>query len=472
MSVQAKNYLDLTGLSTYNGKIKDWANSADQVAYKTVIKSADGNSLYFYKKANAILGTDNPNATIALGGGDSSAKFTELANKIGAEWSGNTLNLTAFVDGISATTIVGAINEVWTDINTFIGTLPDGQTTVTGYIASAATTAENNAKAYTDAEIEKLDADLDASGTAQHGGTFVVSGITEADGVITGVDSVEVESAGAAAALAATLATVATSGAAGDVSYDNTTSGLTATNVKAAIDEVAAASAGGVASKTVYLQDESAGQIEYAKVYKLYQGADSSDMKQNVLVGTINIAKDKVVQDGHIVTVEDGVDSDGDTVPVGTVDGTYVKLTLQNVATPIYINVQDLIDVYTGGTTAEATVTISATNEITVTINNIAASKITHGATTVEAALNTIEGDNTTVGSIAKAQKDAQDYADGAVSTAVSGLTGSAGVASITGDVITIKGGVTQTNGKISNDSSDDITISPISTTDINNLFA
>ena len=51
------------------------------------------------------------------------------------------------------------------------------------------------------AKIQKLDADLDASGTPAHNGTFVVSGVTEVDGVITSVDSVEVEAAGAAAAV-------------------------------------------------------------------------------------------------------------------------------------------------------------------------------------------------------------------------------------------------------------------------------
>lgn len=51
------------------------------------------------------------------------------------------------------------------------------------------------------AKIQTLDADLDASGTPAHNGTFVVSGVTEVDGVITSVDSVEVEAAGAAAAV-------------------------------------------------------------------------------------------------------------------------------------------------------------------------------------------------------------------------------------------------------------------------------
>ena len=55
------------------------------------------------------------------------------------------------------------------------------------------------------AEIQKLNADLDASGTPAHNGTFVVSGVTEVDGKITSVDSVEVEAAGAAAAVKSAL---------------------------------------------------------------------------------------------------------------------------------------------------------------------------------------------------------------------------------------------------------------------------
>lgn len=51
------------------------------------------------------------------------------------------------------------------------------------------------------AAIQTLDANLDASGTPAHNGTFVVSGVTETDGKITSVDSVEVEAAGAAAAV-------------------------------------------------------------------------------------------------------------------------------------------------------------------------------------------------------------------------------------------------------------------------------
>lgn len=50
-----------------------------------------------------------------------------------------------------------------------------------------------------DGKVLALDADLDASGTAQHGGVFVMSGVTQVDGKLTAVDSQEVEIAGAAA---------------------------------------------------------------------------------------------------------------------------------------------------------------------------------------------------------------------------------------------------------------------------------
>lgn len=59
------------------------------------------------------------------------------------------------------------------------------------------------AKAYADSKLgdtlDDLNADLDASGTAEHAGVFVVSGVTQVDGKITAVDSTEVDPAGAAA---------------------------------------------------------------------------------------------------------------------------------------------------------------------------------------------------------------------------------------------------------------------------------
>ena len=66
----------------------------------------------------------------------------------------------------------------------------------------------SDVKTYVDAvssTISNLDADKDATGTVTHGGVFVMSGITQVDGLITSIDSTEVEQAGAAAAAESSL---------------------------------------------------------------------------------------------------------------------------------------------------------------------------------------------------------------------------------------------------------------------------
>ena len=88
----------------------------------------------------------------------------------------------------------------------------------------------------------------------------------------------------------------------------------------------------------------------YAQVYTIKQGTKE--------VGKINIPKDKVVESGEIVVN-----------PSGQAAGTYIKLVLQNVATPLYINVGDLVDVYTAqASAAQVQVAISDTNVISATI--------------------------------------------------------------------------------------------------------
>lgn len=95
-------------------------------------------------------------------------------------------------------------------------TTTDGQ--VSAVSASIAANTYESYGAVTTA-IEALDADLDASGTAQHSGTFVVSGVTEVDGVLTAVDSVEVENAGAAASALSTAIGTSSDPASADTIY-------------------------------------------------------------------------------------------------------------------------------------------------------------------------------------------------------------------------------------------------------------
>ena len=114
-------------------------------------------------------------------------------------------------------------------------------------------------------EIQKLDADLDASGTPAHNGTFVVSGVTEVNGIITSVDSVEVEAAGAAAAVKSALL--------GDADTNNDTLGKLADRIDtldgAAVKSVNAQSPDGNGAVTI-----NANQIDTVTTFKI--GNDDS----------------------------------------------------------------------------------------------------------------------------------------------------------------------------------------------------
>ncbi|MGM9608355.1 MAG: hypothetical protein ACI3XJ_12705 [Oscillospiraceae bacterium] len=93
---------------------------------------------------------------------------------------------------------------------------------------------------------------------------------------------------------------------------------------------------------------------DYAAVYHL--------TKDGTNVGVaINIPKDMVVQSGSVVTDPDGQAS-----------GTYIKLILQNVADPLYINVGDLIEYVTSGSSAGdmIVVTVSDDHKVTATITD------------------------------------------------------------------------------------------------------
>lgn len=94
--------------------------------------------------------------------------------------------------------------------------------------------------------------------------------------------------------------------------------------------------------------------VDYAAVYHL--------TKDGVNTGAaINIPKDMVVQSGSVVTD-----------PEGQPAGTYIKLVLQNVADPLYINVGSLIEYVTSGSQAGdmVVVAVSDDHKVTATITD------------------------------------------------------------------------------------------------------
>ena len=93
----------------------------------------------------------------------------------------------------------------------------------------------------------------------------------------------------------------------------------------------------------------------YLKTYQLTYGTGSTF--------EIDIPKDLVVESGEVIVVTD------DAPVSGLTNGTYLKLVIVNQDEPVYIDVKDLCDVYTGKTATDGvSVSVSDTNEISATL--------------------------------------------------------------------------------------------------------
>lgn len=243
------------------------------------------------------------------------------------------------------------------------------------------------------------------------------------------------------------LAAVAKSGDAEDVSYDNTDSGLTSTDVQGAIDELADASAGGVASKTVYIT-ETAGtsQSAYSKRYGIYQGSTGSS--SSPVVGEklcdIDIPKDMVVESGSVVdiTFHDSKLWDGNVdvteiikgsgTPTADDAGKYIKLQIANASADVlYIKATDLVDIYTAQQNAtQIQLAIDANNVISATVvaGSIGTTELAGSAvTTAKIADDAVTADKISISAHSESQTAGADGLSLTVTTTdgqVSGVSG------------------------------------------------
>lgn len=93
----------------------------------------------------------------------------------------------------------------------------------------------------------------------------------------------------------------------------------------------------------------------YLKTYQFTYGTGSAF--------EIDIPKDLVVESGEVIVVTD------DAPVSGLTNGTYLKLVIVNQTEPLYIDVKDLCDVYTGKTATDGvSISVSDTNEISATL--------------------------------------------------------------------------------------------------------
>lgn len=234
-----------------------------------------------------------------------------------------------------------------------------------------------------------------------------------------------------------TLADVASTGAAEDVTYSNSTSGLTASTVQAAIDEVANQSAGGVGSKTVYIT-ETAGQSSdpFSKRYGVYQGAtgSSSSPVAGEKLADIDIPKDMVVESGTVGTV-----TVADEPYIGAqVGDKYIDLVIANASSDhIYIPANSLVDIYTAEQSAtQVQLVIDSNNEISATIvaGSVTATELASNAVTTAKILDA----NVTKAKLAQGVQDSLDLADSAVQSVAEGAT--AGTIAVDGTDVAVHG--------------------------------
>lgn len=447
MAASTKQFLDYTGLNAYDSLIKAWTNSVHQIGYKTILKTTDGNTLNLYYKPNATL-SDTPDATVALGGGDTLTQLEALATVVHATY--NPLTETYVLDDVdntfssSATTVVALLNELKGQINT---------------LNANSSTPGSVAKSILDA-INALDVTEFAVATVNNN-VVTIKGVKENDGLI---------AVGTNSANNIVLEEVAYTGAAEDLSVDNTqmTGTYTATNAQDLFEEVTQALADSTAAGVVTVEEDGESGSTL-KSYRFYQGVlqgDTAQQKEAKRITTVNIPKDFLVKSASVETVETAdVPYPGAEVGDKYIDFVVNTKEGSGVAdTHIYIPVDDLMAAISGGTTAEITVSIDAHNVITATINKISASKIDYTVNeTVLEALTRLDGSESTTDSIREIVKN--EY--------IEPLDSTAGIASYdsTTTNITLKNGLTETNGVVTNNSADDIVIAPITTASINSLF-
>lgn len=391
MANETKNFLDYAGLQSYDAKIKNYIDTEDAKSIKFAKISADGNNLLLYKSKTAGAQTPEASAdyTIPMGSEALRVLVTSLGTAAGAVLNGSETQYSAptFTGDIAAATSIANACQL---LDTHIGTL-----------ASLTTTEKTNIVGAIN-EIVSAIADLDVDEFAlaeKDASTNVVTihGISENEGKIAvGVDT----------ANDVTLAAVAATGAAEDVTTSAITDGAVepttlypAGNAQGVFEAIARDlnNLTTDAAVTVYSPSSS----DYAAVYEFYQGDDGTHAAAKK-IGTINIPKDMVVSAGSVVNIVfvEGTGGDPDTLHEGSASGPdvteaikgagvtpteedagkYIKLTISNATlSSLYIPAKALVDIYTGGSTAEITVSVdNSTNVITATIVEIDSSKIVY----------------------------------------------------------------------------------------------
>ena len=245
---------------------------------------------------------------------------------------------------------------------------------------------------------------------------------------------------------------------AAEISVLDADGNFTGTNVESVLAELA----GMVGDQEVTVTKTTGGSGDaYAYRYEFSQGGTP------ITNGTIDILKDMVATSGTVVypSPEHPIIIDGQQVT----SGTYIEMVIAN-GDPFYINVVDLIEYNTFVDTDEFTFADN-NHQITVTVGKIDGDKIIYQfeddtvlpvvpEITINAKVDQVEDRvadlETYVGTIpvGSSATDVIGYVDEKTGAGVSALNSEAGIASVSNNVVTIKGGVVETEGLIENSAS------------------
>lgn len=243
------------------------------------------------------------------------------------------------------------------------------------------------------------------------------------------------------------------------------------TNVEAVLAEIATLINGAASDAEVTVTKTTGGVSDnYVYRYTFSQGGTP------ITNGTIDIMKDMVATEGEIVypSEEEPIVIDGQTVT----SGTYIKLTIAN-GEPFYINVADLIEYNTFVNSDEVTFTDN-NHQVTAAIGKISGAKIVYreadqAQSITEQTINqkaaelegSIDALADYVGEIPQTSSatDVIGYVDEKTGAGVDALDSTADIASVTDGVVSIKAGLVEEDGIVTNNSSADIVLAKVATT-------
>lgn len=374
------NLMNRADLAEYDGLLKayvgDLLDAVDAKSLKTfsTTTNTDTITFKFYDVAEPV-GSTEPKYTVTIPNKASSINYTDEQGTVGQEGYK------------AAVTIKGALDDLYTQI---------GQG---GSVAS---------------QIDAAIATLDSSITAESNKVITAFNIVDGKIVANSIQKI-------------TLASVATSGAAADVSVTDAAGNFTGDDVEEVLAELAD-SINSVDAAAAISIDEVAGSGDVLKSYKFYQGVlgtDDAAAKEAKLVSTINIPKDYLVKSATVETV-----TTADVPYQGAAVGDkYVDFVINTkdgagtgTASHLYVAINDLIHPISGSVGTEITVSVSASNEISATVNTISAGKIIYTAQVGEVGDPDYKAAETVLQALTRLDTAASTGVDGKIATAIEAL--------------------------------------------------